>query len=90
MGRIGNRPTLLRLKLHLRRHQLGMLIPKVPVRSHSERSPILVTEPSGNGRDIDATLDAPGGEQMPQIVVGNPMRADLLASLCKGFLALGH
>jgi len=70
VGRIGNRPTLLRLKLHLRRHQLGMLIPKVAVRPHSQRSPVLVAQPSGNGRDIDATLDTPGSKQVPEVMMG--------------------
>src|SRR5215467_12104922 len=67
-----------------------MLVPKVTVRLHSQRSPILVTQPPANSRDIDSALNAPGCEQMAEVVVRDSMCSHLLTSLGKSFLTLGH
>lgn len=47
----------------------AVLLPEVSVGLHRQRAAVGVPEPSRNGRNIDAGLDAAGREQVPQIVV---------------------
>src|SRR5207247_8631966 len=57
---------------------------------HQERAAVLVSEPPRNGWNIDAALDAAGGEQMPQIVMRDAMGSDFLKSPIKSFLAFAN
>jgi hypothetical protein len=66
-----------------------MLIAKVAVRLHSQRSPILVTQPAGNGRNIHAALDASGCEEMAEVVVGKSLNLESLTRSVDCLLAFG-
>ena len=47
-----------------------MLVAEMAVNFHGQRAAVFVAEPSGDGRDVNAALNAAGGEQMAQIVMG--------------------
>ncbi len=49
----------------------AVLSAQVAVGFHRQRAAVLVSDPAGDGRDINATLNAGSGEQMPQIVMGD-------------------
>jgi hypothetical protein len=49
-------------------HFLRVLVTDVPVELHGEDSPVLVTEPSGDGGEIDSPLDAVSREKMAEVV----------------------
>ena len=45
-----------------------MLVAEVAVNFHGQRAAVLVAEPAGDGGNVNAALNAAGGEQMAQIV----------------------
>ena len=44
------------------RHAGGMLVAEVAVNFHRQRAAVFVAEPSGDGRNVNAALNAAGGE----------------------------
>jgi hypothetical protein len=65
-------------KAYLERHLGGMGVTKVAVNFHRQRSSVVVTEPTRDGWNINASLNAPCCKQMAQIMVGdsgNPQKA---------------
>src|ERR1700722_18669034 len=58
-----------RLDPDFRRLGVAMLLPKVPIGLHGQVPPIGMPEPPRNRRNVDARLDAAGGEQVSKVVV---------------------
>lgn len=54
----------------------AVLIAQMPVGSHSERSAVFVSEPTRDGRHINAGFDANCGEEMPHVVMSHAGCAD--------------
>ncbi len=63
------------LELHFLRHFLTVLVAQVPVDSHCQRTTILVPQPAGNGRNVHAARNAPGCEEVAEIMVTESMDA---------------
>ena len=57
----------------------AVLLPEVSVGLHCKRAAIRVPEPSRDGRDIDAGLDAAGSKKMPEIMMVDRFEANGLA-----------
>jgi len=64
---------------HLRRLRETVLLAQVSVSLHREGPAIGVPQPARDGWDINARLDAAGGEEVPQIVVRHGFDADFTA-----------
>ena len=47
-----------------------MLVAEMAVNLHRQRAAVLVSKPPGDGGNVNAALNAAGGKQMPQIVMG--------------------
>ena len=60
-------------------HRLAMLVAKVPVGFHGQGPAVFVPEPSGNRWDVHARFNAPGCEQMPEVMVGETRNSNLFA-----------
>ena len=58
-------------------HAGGMLVAEMAIDFHGQRATVFVAEPAGDGRDVNAALNATGGEQMAQIVMGQMSDAGL-------------
>src|SRR5262249_37424359 len=55
----------------------AMLPSQVAVSFHCQRATVLVPEPAGNSRNVNAGFDTPRCEQVPQIVMSDAIYADL-------------
>ena len=64
------------LEMDLRSLGGAVLLPEMPVGLHCKRAAVRVPEPSRDGRNIDAGLDAAGREKMAEIVMVNRFQAD--------------
>ena len=64
----------------LLRHARRMLVAKVAVGLHRQRTTVLVPKPARNRWDVHARFNAACGEQVAQIVMGESSDAQLLAS----------
>ena len=58
------------------RGRCGMLIAKVAVGFHCQRSAVLVSEPAGDGGNIYTGFDAGGSEQMAEVVVNDSRKSE--------------
>lgn len=57
-------------KQHPIEHRKAVLLAQVAINPHRKGAAVLVAEPSADGRDVHAGLDASGGEEVPEVVVG--------------------
>jgi hypothetical protein len=64
-----------------------MLVAQVAVSPHSQRATVFVTKPATNGLDIDSAFNTTGREQVPQIVVAEPLDLQPRASSIDCMLA---
>ena len=78
------------LKHYLRSHSLRMLIPEMPIGFHCQGPSVFVSEPTTNGRDINTAFNAPGCEQVAQVMPDQPMHPDLGARRSQSFVASCH
>jgi len=67
-----------------------MLIPEMSIGFHCQSPSVFVSEPTANGRDINATFNAPGCEQVAQVMSDQPMHSDLGARRSQSFVARCH
>lgn len=74
----------------LSRHLLAVLVAKVAIDFHGRRPTVLVAEPTRDGGDVHAGLDAPGREQVPEVMVRDPCDAHLRAGAGQGAPAFLH
>jgi len=51
-------------------HAGGMLVAEMAIDFHCQGATVLMAEPAGDGGNVNAALNAAGGEQMAQIVMG--------------------
>lgn len=65
-----------------------MMVAEVAVHSHGQGSTILVSEPAADCGNVDAGFNAGGGEEVAQVVVGDPWDFQQLEGAIHGFLAL--
>src|SRR5882724_12019450 len=70
------------LETDLGGHSCTVLVPQMAVRFHAKTSPVLMSKPSADGRNIKARFDATSCEQMVQIMPGHAMDTDLFAGTC--------
>lgn len=49
----------------------AVFVSQMPVSFHAQRAAVLVPKLAGNGRNVNAGLNAARGKQMMQVVVGN-------------------
>ena len=64
-----------------------MFRPEMAVSLHGQNAAIVMTEPTGKGRNIHARLDDNGGEKVPEIMVSNALDPAGATSSIDGFLA---
>jgi hypothetical protein len=57
-----------------------MLIPQVAIGAHCQGAAVFMPKPSGGGGNIDAAFNATGSEQIPEVVVGEPVNANHLSA----------
>lgn len=62
----------------------------MPVGLHTKCAPVLVSEPTRNGGDIDAALDANRREQMTKIVVRDAPHPNFRRCVRHAVLTLEH
>lgn len=55
----------------------------MPVNFHCQYSTVPVSKPSADRLDVHAGFNATRGEQMAQVMVGNPVDPGKLASSCE-------
>jgi hypothetical protein len=67
-----------------------MFIAQMSVGSHRQCSTVLMSEPAAYRRDVDPALDAFGGEVVPEIVMGESVRSNLLTGSSKALLTGFH
>ena len=60
---------------------------QVTIGFHCQRPAVFVSEPTRDGRNVHAAFDAARCKQMPQVVMGDTISADLLARSIKRLLA---
>ena len=72
------------------RHIGRMLIPEMPIGLHREHATILMAEPFGDRWNGHSRFNAMGGEQMPQVVVGEMMQSKLLAPVLQRAVEFAH
>ena len=82
-------PVRGRLKRHFLGHRLAVLVPQKAVGSHGQNATIHMPQPSGNRWSIYSSLNAPGGKQMPQAVMGDSGDPHFGASRIQRLLAFG-
>jgi len=75
-----------RSKLHFAGHCLRMMIAQVPINLHRQRTAVLVPQPTRHRGDVHAGFDAPGGEEVPQVVMGDAGHAHGLRGFVHGTL----
>ena len=63
------------------------MVAEVAVDAHGEGAAVFVAQPAADGGDVDAGFDAGGGKEMPKVVVGDAVDAQLLAPAIHGLLA---
>ena len=69
-------------------HLLAVLVAKVPVGFHGQRPAVFVAEPARDRWNVHAGFDAPGREQVAQVVVREAWNSNLFARPRKCFIAL--
>lgn len=57
-------------------HFVRVLVAQVTVNFHRQHSAVFVTEPQRNGWNVHSGFNAPGREQVTQIVVSNPTESN--------------
>lgn len=67
-----------------------MLVAQVAVNSHQERAAIRVSEPAGDGGDVDAVLDAGGGENIAEVVMRQHFESKRLARAAQRTRRFGY
>src|SRR5580704_7253600 len=66
-----------------------MVVAQMPVCLHCERPAVFVSEPLRNRRNINAAFNASSCEQMPEIVMRDPLESQVHASAVDCFLCFG-
>src|SRR5436309_1558708 len=74
-------------KADLFRHRHRVLVAKMAIGFHRQRSSVLMSQPTASGGYVNSGLDAASGKQVPQVVMGDSRHAELLARRVNCLLA---
>ncbi len=67
-----------------------MILSQVSVGLHAQSAPVFVAEPSRDSENINAALDTDRRKEVPQIMMRDPLHAELLRRVRHAVLAFEH